>query len=492
MISKNPKIQTFILPRLQDILFVSIFIAALLMGPVMLNMDGDLPRHLVTGKLILTTKSIPATEPFAYPYQDEPFISHAHDWVSDSAFYLIYRSAGLTGLALLSALLLSITFFALYSYMVKLTTLRLPMLFLVIWGAGATSLNWITRPYLFSMLLLTLWLIWLDKLNCGKKIQLWRFPLLMALWSNMHGEFIAGFLALLAYGAGWVWDFLFARERADKKAGRKLLFVTILSFFASLLNPAGISPWKTMLGFVNNSYLMSRMYEARQPDFSQPEFMVLLSLLAFSIFLLAIKKQRLSTGKAILLAGFSGMSLIAGRNIHLYGIVAPFVLAGVIEKENLPGMLIRFENNLSKIETTLRGVLWPVLAVVLCTIAFYATPVGQIYKFNDEMFPIKATEWLLQNPQSGKLFNDLNWGGYLAFHLWPAQKIFVDSMADTTGELTREYESVLTLTPQRNTILTKYQIEWAVIQTDSPLENAMEQEGWTVLYQDQTASILRK
>ena len=108
------------------------------------------------------------------------------------------------------------------------------------------------------------------------------------------------------------------------------------------------------------------------------------------------------------------------------------------------------------------------------------------------MFPIQATEWLLENPQSGRLFNELNWGGYIAFHLWPEQKVFVDSMADTTGELTHEYESVITLTPQRNAILTKYQIEWAVIQTDSPLAKALEQEGWIILYQDQTAIILRK
>ena len=490
--SNNSKAQAYILPRLQDILFISIFIAALLIGPLMLNMDGDLPRHLLTGKLILETKSIPVTEPFAYPYQNKPFVSHAHDWISDSLFYLLYRSTGLTVLVFLSALLLATTFFILYSYTIKQTNLRLPILFLVIWGAAATSLNWITRPYLFSMLLLALWLIWLDELNHNKKIQLWRFPLLMLLWSNMHGEFIAGFLALFAYGAGWVWDFLFAKEHTNKKTGKNILIVTALSFFASLLNPAGIAPWKTMFGFVNNSYLMSRMYEARQPDFSQPEFMVLLGLLAFSIFFLAIKKQRLSTGDAILLAGFSGMSLIAGRNIHLYGIVAPFVLARAIEKDNLPRALLRFEDNLSKIETNLKGVVWPVLAFALCTISVYTTPLGQIYKFDDKMFPIQATEWLLENPQSGRLFNELNWGGYIAFHLWPEQKVFVDSMADTTGELTHEYESVITLTPQRNAILTKYQIEWAIIQTDSPLAKALEQEGWIILYQDQTAIILRK
>lgn len=35
-----------ILPRLQDILYLSIFFAALMLGPRMRNMGGDLPQHL--------------------------------------------------------------------------------------------------------------------------------------------------------------------------------------------------------------------------------------------------------------------------------------------------------------------------------------------------------------------------------------------------------------------------------------------------------------
>ena len=132
------------------------------------------------------------------------------------------------------------------------------------------------------------------------------------------------------------------------------------------------------------------------------------------------------------------------------------------------------------------------MTVAVCGVLIGATPIQQIYKFSDAVFPIQATEWIQENPQSGRLFNDLNWGGYLALHLWPEQSVFVDSMADTTGELTLEYESVLTLSPQNDAILAKYQIEWAVLQTESELARALESEGWAVLYQDATSTILRK
>ena len=90
------------------------------------------------------------------------------------------------------------------------------------------------------------------------------------------------------------------------------------------------------------------------------------------------------------------------------------------------------------------------------------------------------------------MFNDINWGGYLAMHLWPGQSVFADSMADTTGELTYEYESVLTLAPEWEKILSKYQVDWVVLQTSSDLANMLEKESWDVIYTDQTATILRK
>ena len=90
------------------------------------------------------------------------------------------------------------------------------------------------------------------------------------------------------------------------------------------------------------------------------------------------------------------------------------------------------------------------------------------------------------------MYNDINWGGYLAMSLWPDQPVFIDSMADTTGELTHEYESVLTLSPQWKSVLSKYQVKWVVIQTSSPLAIMLEKESWEILYTDKTATILRK
>ncbi len=488
--TENPKIARFLLPQLRDVLFFVIFLAAISFGPRMLNMDGDLPRHLLSGRLILTTHSVPITEPFVYPYAGQTYVSH--EWLADVILFLVYKAAGLTGIVLFCAVLLAAAFTLLYSELSIRLDLKIPVLFLVAWGAAISSLNWITRPHIISMFLLGIWLIWTGRLARGEKARLWLFPLFMIAWSNLHGEFIAGILVLFAYAAGWLWDFVFDRANADIKIGKNLWLALVFSLLATLANPAGILPWKTVLGFVNNRYLMSRMAESNPPDFHQPQFSVLLGLLVFSIFLLAVNKKRISTGQAFLLAGFSALSLMAARNLHLYGVVAPFVLAEAVSGALAVGVIARVENILRNVESRLRGVLWPIIITLAFGIVLIFSTAGSIFRFNPAFFPVEAVQWLETHPQTGNMFNNLDWGGYLALHLWPGQKVFVDSMADTSGELTRQFETVVTLSDGWQDLLAQYDVIWAIIPARAPLAKAFNEAGWQLLYSDSTAVILRK
>lgn len=478
------------MPRLQDIFFAALFFSILLLGSRMINLDGDLPRHLLFGKLILAERKIPATEPLIYPYENRSYVSH--EWLSQVIYQAVYSVSGLTGLVLLSATLLSSTFFIVYSYLVKRLSLRLPVLFIVAWGAFATSLNWAIRPHLFSMLLLAIWLVWADRLRRGEEISIWRFPLLMLVWSNFHGVFIAGILVLFAFAAGWVMDYLFSQGE-NFNTGKRLWLALILSIAASVVNPGGAGSWISILGFVNNQYLMSRMVESNPPNFQLPEMRIIFLLLVFSIFLLAVKRQKLSSGQGFLLAGFSAMSLMAFRNIQLYGIVAPFVLAEALTDLRSIPILGRLEATLANIEDKITGTFYPIFTVLALGALVITSPISKvIYQFDPQTFPVDAVTWLKSNPQTGHMFNDLNWGGYLELNLHPQQKTFVDSVADVTGEVTMDYETILTTGNGWEKLLKEYNIEWAIIETDSPLARALINNQWGILYEDETAIILKK
>ena len=479
------------LPRMTAVLFILLFFSALSLGQEMLHLDGDLPRHLLMGRYMVQNKAIPTTELFMYPYFGQPYVPH--EWLTDVLFYGVYSIWNWAGLVLLAALLLAGTFTLLYKGLSERLHLRLPILILIAWGAIATSLNWAIRPHLVSMCLLAIWLLWTDDLRRGKKIPVWIFPAFMLLWSNLHGEFIAGILVLLAYTVGWTLEFLFDRSGSDARIGKNLWLALFSSAIAGLLNPSGVGPWLTILGVVNNEYLMSRMSEGNAPNFQKPEMLVLFSLLAASIVLLAIKRNRLSLGQGFLLAGFSAMSLISVRNIHLYGIVAPFVLAETLDGIKSLPLIDRLERSLEDVEGRFKSSAWTAISFIALSCLFILSQRGGgLYQLKEPTFPVQAVNWLEDHPQPGYMFNDLNWGGYLGLRLWPDQLPFIDSMSDTTGQITRQYETIITLRPGWQELFEQYNITWAILPTDGALARELIKQEWETAYQDSTAVILIK
>jgi len=172
------------LPHFQDVLFFSIFFAAIALGPRMLNQDGDLPRHLAIGRYVLAGHLPPVDDIFSHTVPGAPFAPHK--WLSGVLFYLAYILFAEKGMVILSAAALGTTFTLIYTESVSRVGLRLPVFLLVIWGAAITSLHWIIRPHIFTMLLFAIWLILTDRLARGEWVCLLYFPSLIFLWNYRH------------------------------------------------------------------------------------------------------------------------------------------------------------------------------------------------------------------------------------------------------------------------------------------------------------------
>ncbi|HAV76765.1 MAG TPA: hypothetical protein DCX53_05355, partial [Anaerolineae bacterium] len=141
-------------------------------------------------------------------------------------------------------------------------------------------------------------------------------------------------------------------------------------------------------------------------------------------------------------------------------------------------------------EKDLRGTIFNFVAVVAI---LFATQPNPSDRFDSRVFPVDATQWLIENPQEGNMFNFFTWGGYILYRLWPEQQVFIDGQTDFYGEaLSREYVQVESLGEGWEDILTKYNVEWVIIQPEQPLVNGLLEKSWNVLYQDSTAVILHK
>jgi hypothetical protein len=193
------------------------------------------------------------------------------------------------------------------------------------------------------------------------------------------------------------------------------------------------------------------------------------------------------------------LSLYSARNIPLYAIIAApiigFYISGITTQYSATTKL---EKNIQGIESQLKGYAIPLVIILATSMLFYkGIPLDINRKgnqFESITFPVKAVDWLKQNPQSGNMFNFFPWGGYLLFRLWPSERVFIDGQTDFYGEgLTREYASAISANLSWDDVLNKYQIQWVIIPSESDLSKELAKTNkWKTLYQDETAIIFSK
>jgi hypothetical protein len=485
----------YLLPRFQDILFLTIFCGAILVGPRMLSIDSDLGRHLVIGEYILVQHEIPTTDIFSHTKNGES--RPPYEWLSQIFFALANRLLGLDGVVLLTSLLIGCAFTLVFADATRRSGLPLIALLLAVLAASASSIHWLPRPHVFTFLLLAIWLERLERLRNAERVLLWQFPLLMLLWANMHGGFIFGLLAWAAYLAGWVVEHWLKRDLATTDVGKNFLLAGALSLIASCITPDGWGNWKALSG--NSSmYILSQTVETMRPDFHQIGMLPFLILFILTVLLVLANKFRLPFSHLFLLAGFATLGLMMARNIPLFAIVAVPILALLARNIfNRLQIWIKIESRLNEIDHSLQGFTWIIAGVLAMTTLFvrYHTRTGSsINEFDARVFPVAAVDWLEENPQEGNMFNEFNWGGYLLHRLWPRQLVFMDSQTDFYGEsLTRDYSQIVHAESGWQAKLEAYKTDWVIVRSDAPLAQSLETElHWRILYQDETSIILRK
>ena len=149
-------------------------------------------------------------------------------------------------------------------------------------------------------------------------------------------------------------------------------------------------------------------------------------------------------------------------------------------------------------DAAMKGVLWPVLAVLIALIGLSAgirfDKQGIGNNFDPQIFPVEAVNWLEDNPQSGEVFNYYIWGGYLLYRDQSSYKVFIDGKIDFYGEeLASEYLQVIFTEPGWESILDKHGVDWALLPVEEKAAQLLAANpDWSVVYQDSTAIIVHR
>ena len=453
--------------------------------------DTDIWWHLACARKWVTTWT-PVRDP----------VVNVHEYFQQ-VVAIVYDVGGAPLLVVFKAILWGLVF-ALFLRGVKCRNLTSSAIAVVILFTFRYQLE--IRPVLFSLLFLGIYwnvLPWLFRTRnemrglCAKRVACVALVLVLQwLWCRFQGLYILGplFALLILWANGW---------------SRRWGAFVVLLFAMPLLHRDGLNLFLYPFGLLDRllglspsaAIFASEIAENRSPitllmageNVLQSALMVV-----FSVAGIVFAVRRLRHAETVWLLVTAVLALVAERNFVLF--LPVFFAVGVKCWPRLCLCKQSHDVRPSRLPNRLPPAAYRLLPTLL--IAFTIGLWAKSLAFYDrsmvayQRVPVAATQWMLENPHSGRLFNDDRAGGYLAF-MNPSDSTFIDGrFILKTAEFFEKYlqyaESPQTflhdadsLDIDRVVLPLRYYARW-----DKLLETLDSSEKWHVAYRDSLFAVM--
>jgi hypothetical protein len=453
--------------------------------------DPDLWWHLRTGQWIMQTGHIPHSDPFSFTRAGNPWVSH--EWLSEIAFYEIWKHSGEAGLIIFSAIVTTVGFMLLY-----LRCLSKPpwATAAVTLGALAAAPTWGVRPQMFTFALASL-LLWL--LEGGRerpRLLLW-IPPLFLLWLNLHAGFALGPVLLAAFGVGLIWEVAVGDTLWQEARPYFCHIAVVVGACLALvpLNPSGTQLYRYPIDVLRSAEMRSFIGEWLPPDFHQLRYLPV--FLMWIALLWALSSSQPKPKARVLVPLFLTFlaSLDAVRHIPLMVLLAAPVIAAAFPGGSSIRGLAWVEPTASPDRSRFTFGAAVLLLMAGFTVARWDNLVRQQARVETEQFPARAVEFLTSHPLPGRLFAYYDWGGYAIWKLYPEYRVFVDGRADLYGDdLLHQFRQVAELHDGWAKVLDQRGIQVVLVPPSGALAQGLLLDSrWHAEYQDSQAILfLRK
>jgi hypothetical protein len=398
--------------------------------------------HLRAGQLI-AAEGIPTTNRFAWAVPAEtPYVYQS--WLGEWLFFQLYRLGGLQ-LVVFARNLLGAIAYALVAWEARARSgsWRLAALATVL-AAAMTINNFTTRTQIWSWLPFMATLILLSRYAEARLAPRWliALPLIMVFWVNAHGGFMMGLLVAGAFAAGETLRRVLRQPQALYWDQLRPLYVAVGAMAAAvLLNPLGPGIFGYVLDLLGDAPSQQLVSEWQSPTPRN------LAGAAFYLGILAViaafglGRRRPTLTDLLLVCGLAWQAFVGVRYVVWFGMAAmPIVAQALARPRPAPGAASgpsrRERGGGAGPNLALAGLLllivlalqpWtkPLLALPAPYQALFAEVPGAPQLFSDET-PVAAVEHLLAEPCPGRIFNEMGYGSYMAWALYPQARHYID------------------------------------------------------------------
>lgn len=481
------------IPSLSDLFFLAILVWLFVSGGGMgwsgLLADGDTGWHIRTGEYILDHGSVPRVDLYSFSKPGAPWF--AWEWLSDIIVGGLHRVAGLKGVVLLAALVISFYATTLVRRMIWRGVHPLIAMLVALLGIGASTIHFLARPHIFTLLLLSLavWMVEADRVRTSRRIW-WLVPMTAA-WTNLHGGFLAiiAVLSLTALGTGIEVALGSGRTIRDIWRYTKLTGACCL---ASLANPYGWHLHQHVIEYLRSSWIRDVVQEFQSPSFRTESMLQYEALLIVGLMVAAALARRRHVVEALWIVFWAHMSLGSVRHVPLFVAVCAPVIASTLagwwntwtartSKISLVGILNQMAWDSMPGFRRTSALPWAAAAILVAV----GAPIRWPQDFPEQLFPTTMVRNHADLLARSHVLTTDQWGDYLIYRN-PQQKVFVDGRSDFYGEtIGKRYVQVLNGHWRWREWMRTYDFDAALVPVSNAIAELLKREpGWRTLADD--------
>jgi hypothetical protein len=458
--------------------------------------DIDFWWHIAAGRNILESGAIPNVDPFGM-YDAANACGQTvlkSEWLGQVFLYSVYHWFGLDGIIFFRAGVLTLCLAIVYLRCRLVASTSFFSLVITALAGLAILHHTGERPQLFSFLLLSLLFLLLDSflhngsfMRSGKRWLLYCIPPLMLLWGNTHGAVLLGAAALGLFAAGyilenrWVPESGRAKCRFNTPANKLMLVVAGVSSAMLVLAPSGLDTFKCILFQQSGSdSIREFVSEYASPWSLWPATLYYWMFLGVALVSVPgfFSRPYLKQGSLVLALG--AISVIGYRYIPFFVLLAaPYVAASLsrmLSRAKLPAVAVH------------SSVL--IVALVFLVYGFKQEKVFQ-HGLQAQRFPVGAVAFIQAHQLGGKMFNTMNWGGYLLWNLPGSTTLFIDGRTLDPSRVA-PYTNILWTTPEGLQFFERANFDLALIPYGNAfsgkrypiIDYLQHHPGWQLIYQD--------
>jgi hypothetical protein len=445
--------------------------------------DTDIWVHLRNAQELLTRHSFLHADTYTFTAAGAPLLNH--EWLSELPYYLAFRTWGLHGLLAVYTVLLWLIFGAVYYLALRRGANCSDAALVTMAGVALGYFSFGSRMHQFGWLCLVVLLLVLERFQQTGK-GLWVLPPLFALWINLHGSWVFGFVVMGTYiVSGLVegqWNNVVA-ERWTPAQLRKLLLVCAASAVALLANPYGYK----LVWYPFDLLFRQRLNIDNMTDWQSVDFHNGFGKLAMGMILALLGAAWFSPKpwklRDIFLAAFAVWASLTHIRFLIFAAILLVPMLG-------PRLQLFPPYDAKKDKPWLNLAMTAGIAGIML---WMYPSAAQLQNKIDTWFPSDALRFMQQRQIDGRLFHYFAFGGYIEWYA-PTLKTFVDPRTDIfvyNGGVD-DYLKINAIDRPLE-LLDKYKIDYVLFPVNRPLTYVLDHSaGWRLIYEDKVAKLYQR